>query len=93
MEADAVAAIFAGHQSAEAAVKKLADVDFKMTNLSIFGKGSYKEKKVVGFRNVGGWVNIWGKLGAIWVALCARSLVDLVCLARCCMAWVCRRTA
>ncbi len=45
---DTVVAIFADHQSAEAAVKKLTTGGFEMKNLSVVGKGFHTDEKVVG---------------------------------------------
>lgn len=59
-EPDTVAAIFADHQSAEAAVKKLADIGLTLNNLTIMGKGFYTEDKVVG-----DWIKVWRKLGEV----------------------------
>jgi hypothetical protein len=68
-EADAVIAVFADHQAAETAVKKLAAAGFEMTSLSVVGKGFHSEEKVVGFYNVGDRVKFWGKRGAFWGGL------------------------
>lgn len=37
-QADAVIAVFADHQAAEAAIKKLTTAGFEMKNLSVVGK-------------------------------------------------------
>ena len=67
--ADTVIAVFADHQAAETAVKKLTADGFEMKNLSVVGKGYHTEEKVVGFYNVGDRVKFWGKLGAFWGGL------------------------
>jgi hypothetical protein len=67
--ADAVIAVFADHQAAETAVKKLTAAGFEMKNLSVVGKGYHTEEKVVGFYNVGDRVKFWGKRGAFWGGL------------------------
>ena len=63
---DSVVAVFAGHQAAEAAVKKLAASGFEMKNLSLVGKGYHSDEKVVGFYNMGDRVKFWGSRGAFW---------------------------
>jgi len=67
--ADTVIAVFADHQAAEAAVKKLNASGFTMKNLSIVGKGYHSEEKVVGFYNTGDRIKFWGKRGAFWGGL------------------------
>jgi len=64
--ADSVVAVFADHQAAEAAIKKLTNAGFEMKNLSIVGKGYHTEEKVVGFYNIGDRVKFWGARGAFW---------------------------
>jgi hypothetical protein len=63
---DTVVAVFAGHQAAEAAVKKLTEAGFEMKHLSIVGKGYETEEKVVGFYNAGDRIRFWGTRGAFW---------------------------
>jgi hypothetical protein len=63
---DTVVAVFADHNAAETAVKKLAQSGFEMKNLSIVGKGFQKEEKVVGFYNAGDRIKFWGARGAFW---------------------------
>ena len=48
-KADSVVAIFADHNAAETAVKKLTAAGFEMKNLSVVGKGYHTDEKVVGF--------------------------------------------
>ncbi len=50
---DATIEVFADHQAAGAAVKKLAQASFEMKKLSIVGKGYHSEERVIGFYNVG----------------------------------------
>src|SRR5271166_3506148 len=50
---DTVVAVFAEHQAADAAVKKLAEAGFEMKKLSVAGKGYHTDEQVVGFYNVG----------------------------------------
>jgi hypothetical protein len=68
-DTNAVIAIFADHQAAEAAIKKLADAKIDMKHLSIVGKGYETDEKVVGFYNTGDRVKFWGKRGAFWGGL------------------------
>lgn len=66
---NATIAVFANHEAADAAVKKLANNGFEMKNLSVVGKGYHTEEKVVGFYNVGDRVKFWGSRGAFWGGL------------------------
>ncbi|MGP0090315.1 MAG: hypothetical protein ACLPKB_10230 [Xanthobacteraceae bacterium] len=66
---DAVIAVFADHQGAEAAVKKLAEGGIDMKHLSIVGKGYHTDEKVVGFYNAGDRIKFWGTRGAFWGGL------------------------
>ena len=68
-KADTVIAVFADHNSAEAAVKKLAAAGFEMKNLSVVGKGYQTDEKVVGFYNAGDRIKFWGTRGAFWGGL------------------------
>jgi hypothetical protein len=63
---DSVVAVFADHQSADAAVKKLAESGIDMKHLSVIGKGYHTDEKVVGFYNIGDRMKFWGKNGAFW---------------------------
>src|SRR5580658_11165637 len=66
---DTVVAVFANHDAAEAAVKKLAAAGLEMKNLSVVGKGYHTDEKVVGFYNMGDRVKFWGTRGAFWGGL------------------------
>ncbi|WP_295754565.1 DUF1269 domain-containing protein [Undibacterium sp.] len=66
---DAVVAVFAHHQDAEDAIRKLAGGGFDMTHFSIVGQGFHSEEKVVGFYNMGDRIKFWGKNGAFWGGL------------------------
>jgi hypothetical protein len=68
-KADTVIAVFADHNSAEVAVKKLTAAGFKMQNLSVVGKGYQTDEKVVGFYNEGDRIKFWGTRGAFWGGL------------------------
>lgn len=63
---DSVVAVYGDHNSAEAAIKKLAASGFEMKNLSVVGKGYHSDEKVVGFYNAGDRIKFWGKRGAFW---------------------------
>jgi len=66
---DTVIAVFADHNAAETAVKRLAAAGFEMKNLSVVGKGYHSDEKVVGFYNIGDRVKFWGTRGAFWGGL------------------------
>ncbi len=63
---DTVIAVFADHNAAEAAVKKLTAAGIEMKNLSVVGKGYHTDEKVVGFYNIGDRIKFWGTRGAFW---------------------------
>ena len=66
---DAAVAVFADHNAAEDAVKKLTTAGFDMNDLSIVGKGYHTDEKVTGFYNMGDRVRFWGTRGAYWGGL------------------------
>jgi hypothetical protein len=68
-KADTVIAVFADHNAADAAVKKLTAAGFAMKNLSVVGKGYHTDEKVVGFYNEGERIKFWGTRGAFWGGL------------------------
>ncbi len=57
---DTAVAVFADHNEAETAVKKLSTAGFEMKNLSIIGKRYHTDEKVVGFYNAGDRIKVWG---------------------------------
>lgn len=61
-----VVAVYDSHDDAERAVKKLADGNIPMKEISIIGKGYHTDEKVVGFYNTGDRMKFWGKYGAFW---------------------------
>ena len=63
---DSVVAVFADHNAAETAVKKLAASGFDMKNLSLVGRGYHTDEKVVGFYTAGDRIKFWGSRGAFW---------------------------
>ena len=68
-KSDALIAVFASHQEAEIAIKKLAEAGFEMKALSVIGKGYHTEEKAVGFYNIGDRIKFWGVRGAFWGGL------------------------
>ena len=68
-EFNPVVAIFADHQGAEAAVKKLAAEGIDMKHLSVVGQGYHSDEKVTGFYNAGDRIKFWGRNGAFWGGL------------------------
>jgi hypothetical protein len=66
---DTIVAVFADHNAAETAVKKLAASGFEMKNLSVVGKGYHTDEKVIGFYNIGDRIKFWGSRGAFWGGL------------------------
>jgi hypothetical protein len=63
---NAVVAVYGSHESAETAVKRLADANIPMKEISIIGKGYHSDEKVIGFYNAGDRIKFWGKYGAFW---------------------------
>lgn len=63
---DTVIAVFADHNAADTAIKKLTAAGFEMKNLSVVGKGYKTEEKIVGFYNAGDRIKFWGTRGAFW---------------------------
>jgi hypothetical protein len=63
---DAVIAVFASHDAAEMAVRKLARANFEMKKLSLVGRGFHSEERVMGYYNVGDRIKSWGTQGAFW---------------------------
>jgi hypothetical protein len=63
---DAIVAVFADHNAAEAAIKKLTAAGFALPKLSLVGKGYRTEENAVGFYNMGDRIRFWGTRGAFW---------------------------
>jgi hypothetical protein len=68
-QTDAVVAVYATHQDAEAAVRKIAGDGLEMKHFSIIGKGYHTEEDVIGFYSAGDRVRFWGSRGAYWGGL------------------------
>jgi hypothetical protein len=66
---DAVIAVFADHQSADAAIRQLTSSGVPTKDLSVVGKGYHTDEKVVGFYNTSDRVKFWGVRGAFWGGL------------------------
>jgi hypothetical protein len=66
---DSTVGVFARHNDAEAAIKKLTAAGFDMKKLSVVGNGYHTDEKVVGFYNMGDRVKFWGSRGAFWGGL------------------------
>ncbi|WP_131196242.1 DUF1269 domain-containing protein [Lichenihabitans psoromatis] len=66
---ESMVAVYAKHDEAEAAVRKVADAGLDMSHFSIVGKGYHTEEKVIGFYSAGDRVSFWGSRGAYWGGL------------------------
>lgn len=66
---DAFVAVYAKHDEAEAAIRKVAESGLDMTHFSIIGKGYHTEEQVIGFYSTGDRVRFWGSRGAYWGGL------------------------
>ncbi len=66
---NSVVAVYDSHDNAEHAVKKLADGNIPIKEISILGKGYHTDEKVIGFYNTGDRIKFWGKYGAFWGAM------------------------
>ncbi len=64
-----VVAVYATHQAAEDAVRKLQKSGFDMWKLSIVGKDYQVEQEVIGYYTTGDRMKAWGKSGAFWGGL------------------------
>jgi hypothetical protein len=58
---DAIVAVYAQHDDAEAAVREVAESGLDMKHFSIVGKGYHTDEKVIGFYNAGDQVKFWVK--------------------------------
>jgi len=66
---DAIVAVYAQHDAAEAAVRKVAEAGLDMQHFSIVGKGYHTEEQVIGFYSAGDRIKFWGSRGAYWGGL------------------------
>jgi hypothetical protein len=69
MSENSIVAIYAKHESAEAAVRRIAEKGLDMKQFSIIGKGYHTDEKVTGFYSAGDRVRFWGSRGAFWGGL------------------------
>ena len=63
---NSVVAVFASHEQADAAVRKLQSDGFDMKKLSVVGKDYHTEEHAVGYYNTGDRMLYWGELGVFW---------------------------
>lgn len=64
--ADTTIASFDNHDSADAAIRRLAASGFAIDRLSIVGRGYHTEEQVTGFYSAGDRVKFWGRQGMFW---------------------------
>src|ERR1700712_2668146 len=64
-----IVAVYAKHDAAEAAIRKIAEADLNMKHFSIIGKGYHSEEQVIGFYSAGDRIKFWGSRGAYWGSL------------------------
>lgn len=64
-----VLGLFAMHEGADAAVRKLAAAGIALPAISIIGKNYHSEEQAAGFVNLGGRAWYFGKFGAFWGGL------------------------
>lgn len=65
-ERSIVIAAYSTHSEAERAVKALQRAGIDMHTMSIIGKDSHTEERVVGYYNNGDRMRYWGRAGAVW---------------------------
>lgn len=65
-ETNAVVAVYGTHDGAERGVRELQRAGIDMRTLSIIGKDSHSDERVVGYYNSGDRMKYWGKAGAFW---------------------------
>jgi uncharacterized membrane protein len=63
---DTAIGVFPDYQSAEKAIKSLADAGFDMKDLTLVGRGYHSDEKVTGFYSNGDRIKFWGTRGAFW---------------------------
>ena len=66
---DSVVAVYARHDAAEAAIRRVEEAGLDMKNFSIVGRGYHTEEQVIGFYSAGDRVKFWGSRGALWGGL------------------------
>ena len=66
---DVVIGVFADHQTAETAIKKLAVEGFAMQIISVIGRGYPAGEKVIGLYSSGDHIKFWGVRSGFWGGL------------------------
>ena len=66
---EALVAIYATHDQAETAIRKVAERGLDMRQFTIVGRGYHTDEQVVGFYTAGDRVKVWGSRGAYWGGL------------------------
>jgi hypothetical protein len=69
LDYSAVVAVYDKHDTAEVAIRKIAEAGLDMKHFSIIGKGYHSEEQVIGFYSAGDRVKFWGSRGAYWGGL------------------------
>lgn len=68
-EHETVVAVYATHDAAEVALRKVAESGLNMKHFSIVGRGYHTEEKALGFYSTGDRIQFWGSRGAYWGGL------------------------
>jgi len=68
-EQETIVAVYATHDAAETAVRKVAESGLDMKHFSIVGRGYHTEENAIGFYSTGDRVRFWGSRGAYWGGL------------------------
>ena len=66
---ETIVAVYAKHDAAEAAIRRVAGAGLDMQHFSIVGQGYHTEEQVIGFYSAGDRVKFWGSRGAYWGGL------------------------
>ena len=66
---ETIVAVYAKHDAAEAAIRRVAGAGLDMQHFSIVGQGYHTEEQVIGFYSAGDRVKFWGARGAYWGGL------------------------
>ena len=66
---DTIVAVYATHDAAEIALRKVAESGLDMKHFSIVGRGYHTEEQALGFYSTGDRVRFWGSRGAYWGGL------------------------
>ena len=66
---ETVVAVYATHDAAEVALRKLGESGLDMKHFSIVGRGYHTEERALGFYSTGDRVRFWGSRGAYWGGL------------------------